>query len=174
MTGCLKIKNDTYYAVLNLKEGGKYKISTKLNVKGNKRKATEFLNDQLARYEENIASEKPHDILFTDYITQWLEKKKNKVELVTFEGYEIQVKCHILPYFKSKNLKLSEIKPSHIADFYEIKFKSDRSDGKGGLLIRSIRMLSFIIKQVLDEAVFYELISRNPSTKVPLPQKSNE
>ncbi len=43
MTGCLKIKNDTYYAVLNLKEGGKYKISTKLNVKGNKRKATEFL-----------------------------------------------------------------------------------------------------------------------------------
>ncbi len=165
MTGCLKIKNDTYYAVLNLKEGGKYKqkwISTKLNVKGNKHKVTEFLNDQLARYEENIASEKPHDILFTDYIKQWLEKKKNKVELVTFEGYEIQVKCHILPYFKSKNLKLSEIKPSHIADFYEIKFKSDRSDG--------IRMLSFIIKQVLDKAVFYELISRNPST----PQKSNE
>lgn len=67
-------------------------------------------------------------------------------------------------------MKPSEIKPSHIADFYEIKFKSDRSDGKGGLSIRSIRMLSFIIKQVLDEAVFYELISRNPST----PQKSNE
>lgn len=45
MTGCLKIKNDTCYAVLNLKEKGKYKqkwISTKLNVKGNKRKLLNF------------------------------------------------------------------------------------------------------------------------------------
>ena len=25
MTGCLKIKKDAFYAVLNLKEGGKYK-----------------------------------------------------------------------------------------------------------------------------------------------------
>lgn len=43
MTGSLKIKNDTFYAVINLKENGKYKqkwISTKLKVKGNKRKAT--------------------------------------------------------------------------------------------------------------------------------------
>ncbi len=55
MTGCLKIKNDTYYAVLNLKVGDKYKqkwISTKLKTKGNKRKATEILNALIAEYEE--------------------------------------------------------------------------------------------------------------------------
>lgn len=55
MTGCLKIKNDTYYAVLNLKVGNKYKqkwISTKLKTKGNKRKATEFLNALIVEYEE--------------------------------------------------------------------------------------------------------------------------
>ena len=42
LTGSLQIKNNTYYTVLNLKEGEKYKqkwITTKLNVKGNKRKA---------------------------------------------------------------------------------------------------------------------------------------
>ncbi len=55
MTGCLKIKNDTYYAALNLKVGDKYKqkwISTKLKTKGNKRKATEILNALIAEYEE--------------------------------------------------------------------------------------------------------------------------
>ncbi len=54
MTGCLKIKNDTFYAVLNLKVGDKYKqkwVSTKLKVKGNKYKATDFLNKLIAEYE---------------------------------------------------------------------------------------------------------------------------
>ena len=55
MTGSLKIKNDTFYAVLNLKDGDKYKqkwVSTKLKVKGNKYKATDFLNKLMAEYEK--------------------------------------------------------------------------------------------------------------------------
>lgn len=177
MTGCLKIKNDTYYAVLNLKEGGKYKqkwISTKLNIKGNKRKATEFLNELLVEYEEKENNSKLENVLFADYLMQWLEKKRDKVETITFEGYKTLVENHIYPYFKKKKFALSEIKPSHIADFYELKFKSGRCDGKGGLSIRSIKMLAFIIKAVLDEAVFYELILRNPASKVPLPKKEDE
>ncbi len=177
MTGCLKIKNDTFYAVLNLKEGGKYKqkwVSTKLKVKGNKYKAMDFLNNLMIEYEEKKAATDPSDILFTDYLIQWLEKKKNKVETVTFEGYKTLIDNHIYPYFKKKKFKLSEIKPSHIADFYESKFKNGRCDGKGGLSIRTIKMLAFIIKAVLDEATFYELILRNPASKVPLPKKEDE
>lgn len=177
MTGCLKIKNDTYYAVSNLKEGGKYKqkwISTKLKVKSNKRKATEILNELLAHYEEKTIASKPGGVLFSDYLMQWLEKKKNKVELITFEGYEALIENHIYPYFKQKGFTLSEIKPSHIADFYESKFKNGRCDGRGGLSIRSIKMLAFIIKAVLDKAVFYELILRNPASKLPLPKKEDE
>ena len=177
MTGCLKIKNDTFYAVLNLKEGDKYKqkwVSTKLKVKGNKYKATDFLNKLMAEYEEKESVTDPADTLFTDYLMQWLEKKKNKVEVTTWEGYKVQVESHIYPYFREKNLKLSEIKSSHIANFYEEKFKNGRRDGKGGLSPRSIKMLSFIIKAVLDEAAFYELILRNPASKVPLPKKEDD
>lgn len=177
MTGCLKIKNDTYYAVLNLKQDGKYKqkwVSTKLNIKGNKRKATEFLNELLVEYEEKENNSKLENVLFADYLMQWLEKKRDKVETITFEGYKTLVENHIYPYFKKKKFTLSEIKPSHVADFYELKFKNGRCDGKGGLSIRSIKMLAFIIKAVLDEAVFYELILRNPASKVPLPKKEDE
>ena len=53
LTGNLQIKNDTYYAVINFKQGDKYKqkwITTKLKTKGNKRKATEFLNSVIEKY----------------------------------------------------------------------------------------------------------------------------
>ncbi|CDB23318.1 putative site-specific recombinase [Clostridium sp. CAG:557] len=79
MTGCLKIKKDAFYAVLNLKEGGKYKqkwVSTKLKVKGNKYKAMDFLNKLITEYEEKEAATEPSDTLFTNYLIQWLEKKK--------------------------------------------------------------------------------------------------
>ena len=52
----------------------------------------------------------------------WLEKKKNKVETITFEGYKTQVNSHIIPYFQEKNFKISEIRPKHISEFYEFKF----------------------------------------------------
>ena len=38
----------------------------------------------------------------------------------------------------------------------------------------SVKKLGFIIKIVLDGAAFYELILRNPASKVPLPKKENE
>ena len=68
--------------------------------KGNKRKATEMLNKVLIEYElknlevKTTGEQKNHpvktvdelsqcDILFTDYMKNWLEKKKNKVETIT-------------------------------------------------------------------------------------------
>lgn len=180
MTGTLQTKRGKYYCVLDYKDTNGLRklkwISTGLEIKGNKRKANEFLNKLLTEYAQKLESLNPNNlvnILFTDYMEQWLEKKENKVETITFEGYKTQVNSHIYPYFKEKNLKLHEIKPSHIADFYEYKFKSGRCDEKGGLSIRSVRMLSFLIKSILDEAVFYELIPHNPAAKVPLPQKKH-
>ena len=93
MTGCLKVKNDTYYAVLNLKEGDKYKqkwISTKLKTKGNKRKATEILNALIAEYEEkekNSENSNPSDILLQ--IMQWIGLKEKKVKLKKLLGMVI-------------------------------------------------------------------------------------
>lgn len=174
MTGCLKIKNDTYYAVLNLKEDGKYKqkwITTKLNIKGNKRRANEILNELIAEYEEKEINSNTSDILFSDYLMRWLEKKKNKVELTTYDGYRMQIEKHILPYFEKSELKLSEIKPFHIGEFYEFEFESGKRIGEGGLSTRTIKLQRFIIKACLDEAVFYEFINRNPATSVPLPKK---
>ncbi len=177
MTGCLKIKNDTFYAVLNLKVGDKYKqkwVSTKLKVKGNKYKATDFLNKLMAEYEEKEASTGPVDILFTDYLMQWLEKKKNKVEVTTWDGYYNTVVNHFIPYFKPLNLTIKELKPKHIIDYYDSKFCSGRKDRKkGGLAFNSLKKHSVLLKSALNQAVLEEVIDRNPAFKIPLPKKED-
>lgn len=175
MTGCLKIKNDTYYAVLNLKQDGKYKqkwISTKLKTKGNKRKATEILNELLVEYQEKEENSGPGDILFTDYIMQWLEKKKNKVELTTLEIYRNTVINHFIPYFEPFNLAIKDLKPKHIADFYEYEFSYDVQPKKK-LALSSIKLHSVILKNILNQALLEEIIDRSPAFKVPLPKKND-
>ena len=95
-------------------------------------------------------------VLFTDYLTDWLERKKNKIQLITWEGYEVYARRHIIPYFNELNLTLAELKPRHFADYYEYKFSGGRLDRKkGGLGNRSLRSHAQLIKAVLNEAVIY-------------------
>lgn len=176
LTGSLQIKNNTYYTVLNLKEGEKYKqkwITTKLNVKGNKRKAKEFLNELIVKY--GAKEVKSDDILFSEYLMQWLEKKKNKVEITTWEDYYNTVINHLVPYFKPLDLMMRDIKQKHIVDYYDFKFKNGRLDVKnGGLALGTIKKHSSVLKNILNQAYLEEIIDRNPSLKVPLPKKDNE
>ena len=44
--------------------------------------------------------------MFTDYLMQWLEKKKDKVEITTWDGYYNTVINHFIPYFKRLNLTI--------------------------------------------------------------------
>lgn len=158
--------------------GDKYKqkwVSTKLKVKGNKYKATDFSNKLIAEYEEKETSKAPADILFTNYLMQWLEKKKNKVELTIWEGYRNSTIKHLIPYFENLGLTLNQLKPKHFVDYYDFKFSGGRLDGKsGGLSNKSIKEHSIVIKNALNNAVIEETICKNPALHVPLPKNKEE
>ena len=181
MTGTLQIKNGKYYCVLDYRdENGARKrkwINTKLEVKGNKKKATEILNKTILEYGNKLDPNNSTNssILFTDYMLQWLEKKKNKVEITTWDGYYTIVVKHLVPYFEPLKLNLSDLKPKHVVDYYEHKFSSGRKDHKkGGLSMGSLKKHSVILKNILNNAFLEELINRNPALKIPLPKKENE
>ena len=132
VTGTLQVKRGKYFCVLDYRdENGarKFKwISTGLEEKGNKRKATEMLNKVLMEYElknlevKTTGKQNNHsvkivdepnqgDILFTDYMQNWLEKKKNKVETITWEATKhklIVISFHILKRKISKYLRLDQ------------------------------------------------------------------
>ena len=84
MTGSLQIKNGKYYAVLNLKdENGKRKvkwINTNYDIKGNKRKAEQFLQRQLIKFENDETIQK--DILFCDYMLMCTEGSGELARLI--------------------------------------------------------------------------------------------
>ena len=196
MTGTLQVKRGKYFCVLDYRdENGarKFKwISTGLEEKGNKRKATEMLNKVLMEYElknlevkttgeqnnhtvKTVDEPNQSDILFTDYMQNWLERKKGKVENTTWDCYYLTIYKHFIPYFQPLNLSLSDIKSKHIVDYYEIKFRSGRRDNGEGLSLGSIKKHSMVLKNILNQAYLEELINRNPANRVPLPKKeSNE
>ncbi len=84
MTGSLQQKNGKYYAVINLTDqNGKRKqkwISTGYEIKGNKKKAEQFLRDKLKEFElqENLIFT---DMLFCDYAVHWLQVVEKTVDI---------------------------------------------------------------------------------------------
>lgn len=174
MTANLKIKNDRYYAVINYKEGNEYKqkwIALGLPTKNNKRKAEAMLDEVKKKFEEQYSTP-AGDILFVIYMKQWLEKKKPLIQLSTWEGYEIYVTRHIIPYFEPLKLSLRDLRPHHIKDYYEFKYTRGRMDGKeGGLSIPSIKKHALVLRESLNDALVSEYILRNPAEGVRLPAK---
>lgn len=172
MTGSLQIKNNKYYAVINLYIDGKRKqkwICTDLDVKGNKTRAEKFLREQIVALEckSGIVNS---DILFSDYVKIWLEQVKNSVDSITFQGYEQLANSHIIPYFEQKKTRLQDVKKETLQAYIDEKSKSGRLDNKGGLSAKSLKLHRNILNQTIKEALKSGLISVNPCQWVKLPQ----
>ena len=171
ITGSLQKKKGLYYAVLNLYDDyGKRKpkwIPTGYTIKGNKKKAEEKLEQFKIEYEQKSKIQlrdpniydKYKNILFCDYMLEWLEKQKGKVEQTTYIGYEQVIKGRLYKYFKAKKIKLVNLKPKHIQDFFDLLF----SEGLSGNTIKHYRAN---ISKALKSAVITEIIDSNPATKL--------
>ena len=171
ITGSLQKKKGLYYAVLNLYDDyGKRKpkwIPTGYTIKGNKKKAVEKLEQFKIEYEQkskiklrdpNIY-DKYKNILFCDYMLEWLEKQKGKVEQTTYIGYEQVIKGRLYKYFKAKKIKLVDLKPKHIQDFFDLLF----AEGLSGNTVKHYRAN---ISKALKSAVITEIIDSNSATKL--------
>lgn len=90
---------------------------------------------------------------------EWLEKQKGKVEQTTYIGYEQVIKGRLYKYFKAKKIKLIDLKPKHIQDFFDLLF----SEGLSGNTIKHYRAN---ISKALKSAVITEIIDSNPATKL--------
>lgn len=157
--------------VLNIYENGTRKrkwIATGLDVKGNKRKAEQMLRETLQTYEPIKPSA---EMLFSDYIRNWMPLIARKVDAVTYQGYEVLLKAHILPYFDSTRLRLCDINANTLQAFFDEKAANGRTDGKGGLSPATLRRLKNPINQTLNEAVKDGLLPHNPCQYVVLPKK---
>ncbi|WP_101909235.1 N-terminal phage integrase SAM-like domain-containing protein [Marasmitruncus massiliensis] len=126
MTGSLQTKNGKYFVVLSYKDfSGKWKqkwVGTGLEAKGDKRRATEFMPQIVGEHAQMEVYLAKGEILFADFLKYWLESKRDKIELSTWEGYKVYTEKHTMPYFRSKGLTLTELSPRHFVDYYNYEF----------------------------------------------------
>lgn len=180
ITGSVQINKGYYFIVFNMyNEYGKRKPewhSTGLKVDNNERKnnqirkqAEKMLNEELVRVNaENSFSNKMNTIaknskysnmLFSDYMLEWLENIKPKVVQSTYIGYEQVVKGRLCPYFKSKKIKLIDLRPRDIQDFINHLYKQ-RLKGS------TIAHYTSNMNTALKEAVIAEIIPSNPMDRI--------
>lgn len=172
VSGHLQVKKGYYYVVLsyydsNNKRHVKY-IATGLTEKGNKRKA----ESELARIRNEFvppkdikSGELDPDMLFADYLVEWLKIVKSRVKIATYSSYASMVKHPIEPYFRERNLTLKELEARHIQSFYTEKLKEVKPN--------TVIHYHAVIYQALKYATKTDLISQNVAMKVDRPKKND-
>ena len=174
VAGHLQEKNGMFYVVLNYRdENGKRKtpwISTNLPVKGNKKRAENFMMDvrrnfvppNVQRSEEREAMQKG-DILFTDFLLKWLRVAKSTVKLTTYASYEMMATRIIIPYFETLNIKLKELTTEDIQEFYSAQLERVSAN--------TVIHYHAVIHRALKYAVKIKTIQSNPAVNVERPRK---
>ena len=166
VAGHLREKNGLFYIVLNYTDAsGKRKskwISTKLPVKGNKKKAEKMLMEARKSF---VVENGPvtDDILFADFMLQWLEIIKPTIAITTYSSYSNMVKGTIVPYFRERGITLSGLKPTDIQTFYTEQLKRVSAN--------SVIHYHANIHKALKYAVKIDLIPTNPADKIERPKK---
>ena len=166
MTAILTEKNDKYHIVLNWAQDGKRQrkwVATGLSVKGNKRRAEVMCDEVLHMWRSKMATN-PSDMLFSDYLRQWVETARKTISETTYAEYKRNIENHLAPYFEPLAIKLAELTAADINEYYRQKYST-------GVTANTVHRYHANIHRALKDAVKLDLIPTNVSDKVTLPKK---
>ena len=170
VAGHLTLKNGKYYAVLNYKNAGEQRktkwISLGLSEKGNKRKAEAELARLRAEFEPpKEAGDLSSDMLFADYLLEWLEIAKGRLAHATYGAYQGLLKSTIVPYFRKKKLTLRELEARHLQMFYSEMLRR--------VTPNTVIHYHAVIHSALKYAVKTDMLIQNVADKVDRPRKNS-
>lgn len=170
VAGHLTLKNGRYYAVLNYRNaGGQRKtkwISLGLPEKGNKRKAEAELARLRAEFEPpKEVGDLSSDMLFADYLLEWLEIAKGRLAVATYSSYAAMINKPVGPYFRQRNLTLRELEARHLQMFYSEMLRKVKPN--------TVIHYHAIIHSALKYAVKTDMLVQNVADKVDRPRKNS-
>ena len=170
VAGHLTLKNGRYYAVLNYIDAeGQRKtkwISLGLSEKGNKRKAEAELARIRAEFEPpKEVGDLSSDMLFADYLLEWLEIAKGRLAVATYSSYATMINKPIGPYFRKKNLTLRNLEARHLQMFYSEMLRKVKAN--------TVIHYHAIIHSALKYAVKTDMLIQNVADKVDRPRKNS-
>jgi integrase len=110
-------------------------------------------------------------ILVGAYLERWLTAIRSQVAAKTWARNTEIVRCHLTPSLGS--IVLVKLQPLQIQESYETALRTGRRDGRGGLSARTVHHHHRVLYEALDQAVRWQILSRNPAGAVdpPIPVK---
>ncbi len=118
------------------------------------------LKEALKNVEEGIT---PQNILFGDYLDQWLASTKDTVALRTYQRAEIAVRVHIKP--KLPRVRLNKLTALQLDGLYRDKLKC-------GLSSRSVQIIHATVHKALKQAHRWRMVRENVAEHA-TPPRSN-
>ncbi len=170
VAGHLTLKNGKYYAVLNYSDAeGQRKtkwVALGLPEKGNKRKAEAELARLRAEFEPpKEVGDLSSDMLFADYLLEWLEIAKGRLAVATYSSYVTMINNPIGPYFRKKKLTLRNLEARHLQMFYSEMLRKVKAN--------TVIHYHAVIHSALKYAVKTDMLIQNVADKVDRPRKNS-
>lgn len=167
ISGHLSPKAGRWYMVLELRtpEGKRTPkwIGTGLAVKGNKRRAEALLYQK--RFEYSVAVGTSGNMLFSEYLKQWIESRQCELAKATFDSYKSILEGQVIRFYAAKGVALSALRAIDIIAYHQELRKKGVSEN-------TVLRHHAVIHKALEDAYYHELILTNPAAQVRRPRKA--
>lgn len=165
--GSLQVNKGIYHVSFRVTDRNGKRIQKQLSTgikaeKGNKRKAEKRMQEILEQWEGIVAV--TDNALLCDYIADWVERDKSRVQITTYDGYKHMLNKYIYPYFKNTRLNVQDVKPMHIEKYCAEKIND-------GLSPNTVIKHLAVIRTALQDAVKNGIIRTNPADLVEKPKR---
>ena len=139
-----------------------------VTIRGTKRQA----DAELARLTNEIATGafvEPTKMTVSAFLERWLsDYAEIKVSAKTLERYQEIVRQHLV--IALGPLRVVDLRPLHIQEYYAAALRSGRVDGRGGLSAQTVLHHHRVLREALQQALRWQLLSRNPADAVEPPR----
>ncbi len=129
-----------------------------------RRAAEEALARIVAGIESPIALE---TMTLAEFCRQWLDGHCPTVKATTAKGYRERLEWYVLP--RLGHVELRDLSPLHIQTLWSDLLANGRTRG-GGLSAVSVAGVRRVLRKVLNDAVAWELMDRNPVLRLKAPR----
>ena len=169
MTGHIRKRGERSWAILlDLPRGPDGKRRRKWHtVHGTKKDAQRKRNELLHQLETGAYVE-PARMTISEFLERWLKHARSKVGDKTFERYSEIVHKNLVPVLGA--LRLPQLQPIHIEEFYAEMLESGRKNGNGGLSPQTVVHFHRVLRSALQQGIKWKFIVINPADAVEPPK----
>ncbi|WP_424475039.1 tyrosine-type recombinase/integrase [Oceanobacillus kimchii] len=162
MAGSIRKDGNTWYYILEIGNvNGKRKQKKKRGFKTKKDAQKALIEAEHTLLKDGMFYE-PSNMLYEDFITQWLNDKKTTLKNSTLNTYKWLITNYIIPNLG--NIELSKLSPIIVQQFYN-SLINERIISR-----QNVQKIHSIINNSLDKALKWNLVNKNVAKLVDRPK----